>query len=61
VELEVTDDGSGEPVAFADNSGGLGITGMRERVGMFGGELSAGPVQGGGWKVTARLPFEPRR
>jgi signal transduction histidine kinase len=61
VALQVTDDGSGEHVDFAGNSSGLGITGMRERVGMFGGELSAGPAHGGGWQVTARLPFEPRR
>jgi signal transduction histidine kinase len=29
---------------------------MRERVAACGGELTAGPVDGGGWQVLARLP-----
>jgi hypothetical protein len=32
---------------------------MRERVAVYGGELSAGPGDGGGFRVVARLPFEP--
>jgi signal transduction histidine kinase len=35
------------------------LIGMRERVALFGGELLAGPQAGGGFTVTARLPFEP--
>ena len=30
---------------------------MRERVGVFGGELTAGPRAGGGFVVRARLPL----
>jgi signal transduction histidine kinase len=30
---------------------------MRERVALFGGELSAGPTATGGWRVRARLPL----
>src|SRR5580704_12348469 len=36
--------------------GGHGLAGMRERVGACGGDLSAGPVESGGWQVLARLP-----
>ncbi|WP_347227522.1 sensor histidine kinase [Streptomyces carpaticus] len=35
---------------------GHGITGMRERAAMLGGELAAGPVPGGGYEVSAVLP-----
>ena len=34
---------------------GAGLTGMRERVSAFGGELDCGPRQPQGWRVTARL------
>jgi signal transduction histidine kinase len=36
---------------------GHGLTGMRERVALLGGSLSAGPVPGGGYEVCAVLPF----
>lgn len=35
---------------------GFGIRGMSERVADLGGELSAGPRPGGGFRVTARIP-----
>lgn len=38
---------------------GRGIVGMRERCELLGGELDAGPVAGGGFAVTARLPLAP--
>ncbi len=35
---------------------GYGITGMRERAALLGGDFSAGPRPGGGFRVAARLP-----
>jgi signal transduction histidine kinase len=40
-------------------SAGRGITGMRERCELLGGELDAGPVPGGGFEVKARLTLAP--
>jgi signal transduction histidine kinase len=36
---------------------GHGITGMRERAGLYGGEFSAAPRPGGGFRVSARFPL----
>jgi len=33
------------------------IIGMRERIAVFGGEFAAGPRDGGGFRVFARLPI----
>ncbi|ATZ25909.1 Sensor histidine kinase DesK [Streptomyces lavendulae subsp. lavendulae] len=38
---------------------GHGLLGMRERAGMLGGELAAGPRPGGGYEVSAVLPMDP--
>ena len=38
-----------------DGCGGAGLLGMTERAKAHGGQLSAGPVPGGGWRVTASL------
>lgn len=35
---------------------GHGITGMRERVAMLNGELTAEPTEDGGYEVAAFLP-----
>jgi signal transduction histidine kinase len=55
--IEVTDGGRGGPVSKISVAGtGYGITGMRERAALLGGDFSAGPRPGGGFRVTARLP-----
>jgi signal transduction histidine kinase len=40
-----------------DNGTGHGLAGMRERVGLLGGSLRAGPEPGGGFAVRAVLPW----
>jgi signal transduction histidine kinase len=57
VVVEVTDDGRGTGSRRGDGRG-HGLAGMRERVSLLGGELSAGPRAGGGYQVVARLPAE---
>ena len=56
VELEVTDDGPGTVGSVAMGTR-RGLIGMRERVELFGGRFSAGPMEGGGFRVFARLPI----
>ncbi len=57
LELEITDDGPGNGDAQPRTGGGLGLIGMRERAGLHGGQLTAGPGAGGrGFAVRATLP-----
>jgi signal transduction histidine kinase len=52
--LFVRDDGRG-PVTAAQP--GTGLLGMRERVGVYGGELAAGAADGGGFELRVELPL----
>jgi signal transduction histidine kinase len=56
LEVTVTDDGRG---GAADPAKGAGLTGMRERVKVYGGTLLAGPAASGGFTVHAVLPAGP--
>jgi signal transduction histidine kinase len=55
LSIEVTDSGHGGPAAGPAAGTGYGITGMRERAALLGGDFSAGPRPGGGFRVAARL------
>jgi signal transduction histidine kinase len=54
LQIEVRDDGDGG----AGNDGpGYGLIGVRERVKIFGGEMTAGAATGGGFILSTRLPL----
>jgi signal transduction histidine kinase len=56
--IAVVDDGDGGP-GGPGPGGGHGLTGMRERVALFGGDFRAGRRPGGGFEVHASLPYGP--
>jgi len=61
VAVEIADDGrAGTDEAPAEGTG-HGLIGMRERVAVFGGELSAGPVSGGGYRDGGPAPLRGGR
>ena len=59
ITVEVRDDGGGTPPERAPGTGpaGYGLLGMRERVALHGGTLTAGPRPEGGFAVRAELPL----
>ncbi|QMU79560.1 sensor histidine kinase [Streptacidiphilus sp. PB12-B1b] len=65
VDVLIEDDGRGASAELARGGGadgfGHGLIGMRERVGMVGGTLAAGPRADGGFRIDARLPLKPTR
>jgi signal transduction histidine kinase len=64
LQVTVHDDGRGAAADRAEppvGEVGHGLVGMRERVAMHGGRLTAGPRSGGGFAVDARLPFDGAR
>ncbi|MCW2741951.1 MAG: sensor histidine kinase [Blastococcus sp.] len=52
--IAVRDDGRGPNGSPA----GTGLLGMRERVAVYGGSLSTGAAEGGGFELRAELPLE---
>jgi signal transduction histidine kinase len=58
IRIEVRDDGVG---ASANDGLGSGLVGMRERVKVYGGDMSAGPGPEGGFVLRARLPLSLNR
>ncbi|WIX93538.1 histidine kinase [Amycolatopsis sp. DG1A-15b] len=59
VRIEVTNTGGHAPPAPALPSSGHGLTGMRQRVEMYHGELTTGPLPDGGYRVHATLVVQP--
>lgn len=53
LQIEVRDDGVG---GSASDGSGLGLVGVRERVRIYGGEMSAGVAPQGGFVLSTRLP-----
>ena len=58
LEIEIRDDGRG--TATTDGLG-HGLVGMRERVKIYGGEMTAGTASGGGFILSTRLPLSSER
>lgn len=54
IELWVTDDG--DDGADQRSGGGMGLTGMAERVALHGGRFTAGPLSPRGFQVQASFP-----
>ena len=73
LSVEITDEGRGGQVpavagrygpgpgagGSGELAGGHGLIGMRERVSLYGGELTAAPLPERGFRVAARLPIGP--
>jgi signal transduction histidine kinase len=58
VHVEVIDDGGAQerPQPLPGTESGYGLVGLRERVELIGGALTAGP-RGGGWRLRATMPM----
>jgi signal transduction histidine kinase len=46
---------------MSNGGAGHGLVGIRERVKIYGGQMTAGPATDGGFLLTARLPVERSR
>jgi signal transduction histidine kinase len=60
LRIQVSDDGNGAADATGDGLG-HGLIGVRERVRLYGGEMSAAGANGGGFRLTTSLPLNGYR
>ncbi|MFJ8793494.1 sensor histidine kinase [Streptomyces sp. NPDC102462] len=60
VTVSVTDDGEGVIPDRVRTGGGHGLIGMRERARLYGGQISIGPRDQGGFAVRLTLPTSAR-
>ena len=58
LQIEIRDDGRG---AVTTDGLGHGLVGMRERVKIYGGEMTIGTSTGGGFILNTRLPMSGER
>jgi signal transduction histidine kinase len=58
LQLEVRDDGDG---SSTNDGRGHGLVGIRERAKIYGGEMTAGTANGGGFVLSTRLPLSGDR
>ncbi|MET4726573.1 signal transduction histidine kinase [Lysobacter enzymogenes] len=58
LHLQVRDDGCGCDPAAAMASGGNGLSGMRERLRLYGGRLDLSSAPGAGLRLSARVPLD---
>ncbi|MEU5954418.1 histidine kinase [Streptomyces sp. NPDC047525] len=56
LEIEVVDTGGVRDAPPADGNG-RGLIGLRERLAVYGGELTAGPTLTGGYRIKALIPW----
>lgn len=57
LQLDIVDDGRGAAADPPAAGGGNGLRGMGERISLYDGSLTAGPEQGGGFRVSAFIPY----
>jgi signal transduction histidine kinase len=57
LSIEITDDGRPRGSTAAADGAGQGLIGMRERVALFDGELTAAHRPGGGFRLFATIPY----
>jgi signal transduction histidine kinase len=58
LQIEVRNEGNGSASADGDSDGdGYGLVGVRERVKVYGGEMSAQTLRDGGFVLRTRLPL----
>jgi signal transduction histidine kinase len=59
LQIDVRNEGNGEAADDGESDGlGYGLAGIRERVKLYGGEMSARTLSEGGFLLTTRLPLE---
>lgn len=57
LRIDVHDDGRGAAADPAQHGGGKGLLGMAERISIYDGSLAAGPTTGGGFHISAFIPY----